>query len=62
MYEYIFVYIVLSFLQLLIFLSEIFFPYFFHVRLNILDQVVSKVHSKMYYVSLKKQTFRVHKN
>jgi hypothetical protein len=41
MYEYIFVYIVLSFLQLLIFLSDFFFPYFFHDHLNILDQVVS---------------------
>jgi hypothetical protein len=44
MYEYIFVYIVLSLIiiiKIIDFLSEIFFPYFFHVHLNIIDQVVS---------------------
>jgi hypothetical protein len=44
MYEYIFVYIVLSLIiimKIIDFLSENFFPYFFHVHLNILDQVVT---------------------
>jgi hypothetical protein len=48
MYEYIFVYVVLSLIiiiKIIIFLSETFFPYFFHVHLNILDKVVSSLYA-----------------
>jgi hypothetical protein len=48
MYEYIFVYIVLSLIiiiKIIDFLSETFFPYFFHVHLNILDTVVSSLYT-----------------
>jgi hypothetical protein len=44
MYEYIFIYIVLSLIiiiKITDFFDLKFFPYFFHVHLNILDQVVS---------------------
>jgi hypothetical protein len=48
MYEYIFVYIVLLLIIIIkiiiFFLSETFFPYFFHVHLNILDKVVSSLY------------------
>jgi hypothetical protein len=47
MYKYIFVYIVLLLIiiKLIDFLSETFFPYFFHVHLNILDKVVSSLYA-----------------
>jgi hypothetical protein len=47
MYEYIFVYIVLPLIiiKIIDFLSETFFPYFFHVHLNILDKVVSSLYA-----------------
>jgi hypothetical protein len=44
MYEYIFVYIVLPLIIIMIFLSETFFPYFFHVHLNILDKVINSLY------------------
>jgi hypothetical protein len=47
MYEYIFVYIVLPLIiiiKIIYFLSETFFPYLFHVHLNILDKVVSSLY------------------
>jgi hypothetical protein len=53
MYEYIFVYIELPLIIIIIkiinfFLSENFFPYFFHVHLSILDKVVSSSSSSKY--------------
>jgi hypothetical protein len=53
MYEYIFVYIVLPLIiyiyffnnKNVFFLSETFFPYFFHIHLNILDQVVNSLYA-----------------
>jgi hypothetical protein len=48
MYEFIFVYIVLSLIiiiKIIDFLSETFFPYFFHVHLSILDKVVSSLYA-----------------
>jgi hypothetical protein len=48
MYEYIVVYIVLPLIIIIkiidFFLSGTFFPYFFHVHLNILDKVVSSLY------------------
>jgi hypothetical protein len=48
MYEYIFVYIVLPLIiiiKIIDFLSETFFPYFFHVHLSIFDKVVSSFYA-----------------
>jgi hypothetical protein len=48
MYEYIFVYIVLSLIiiiKIIDFLSETCFSYFFHVHLSILDKVVSSLYA-----------------
>jgi hypothetical protein len=50
MYKYIFVYIVLPLIIIIkilnvFFLSETFFPYFFHIHLNILDQVVNSLYA-----------------
>jgi hypothetical protein len=48
-YEYIFVYIVLSLIIIIkiidFFVGNIFSPYFFHVHLNILDKVVSSLYT-----------------